>query len=203
VDSGPYHLSAWQTLAQEHGISIAEADFRATFGQRNYEILQSLFGSDLTTDDLERLSERKEALFRRLVAGRHITPLPGAVPLVHALAEAGCPQALCSSTSRQNIELVLGTLGLLTLFQAIVSAEDVERGKPDPQGFLLAARRLAIEPRATLVVEDSLPGISAAKAAGMYCLAVATTHPHERLTIADAVVDSLEGVTARQLLGPS
>lgn len=200
MDSGPYHLLAWQALAQEYGIPVTEADFKATFGQRNHEILRALFDPSLPLDELDRLSNREKEMFRQLVAG-HITPLPGAVPLVRSLARADCPQALCSSTSRQNIELVLGSLRVLPLLRTIVSAEDVARGKPDPEGFLLAAACLGVPVERALVIEDSLAGVAAARAAGMRCLAVATTHPRERLTGADAVAVTLERLTAVDLLG--
>ncbi|MBI2866186.1 MAG: HAD family phosphatase, partial [Chloroflexi bacterium] len=94
-------------------------------------------------------------------------------------------------------------LGIAPYFRATVAGEDVTQGKPHPEGFLKAAHLLEVAPHACLVIEDAPAGIQAALAAGMRCLAVATTHSPERLSEADGVVDTLEGVTASALLGLS
>jgi len=120
---------------------------------------------------------------------------------VRSLAKSGLIQAVVSSTPRQNIDLILGALRLGQYFSTIVAGEDVSQGKPSPEGFLLAARRLRARPQRVLVVEDSVAGVRAARAAGMRCLAVATTHPREHLAEADLVVDTLEEVTVHALLG--
>jgi beta-phosphoglucomutase-like phosphatase (HAD superfamily) len=106
--------------------------------------------------------------------------------------EAGLKQCIVSSTPRANIELVLDSLGVKALLDAIVGEEDVSRGKPDPQGFLLGAERLGVPPPECVVFEDAPEGIAAGKAAGMRCIGVATTRPPERLGEADLVVPSLE-----------
>ncbi|MBI2866460.1 MAG: HAD family phosphatase [Chloroflexi bacterium] len=200
VDSGPYHLKAWQALTREQGRSLTEARFRASFGLRNREIIRGLFRPDMPDEEVARLSQRKEELFRRFVAGR-IVPLPGAVPLVRSLLDAGCIQALVSSTTRENIDLVLGSLGIAPYFRATVAGEDVTQGKPHPEGFLKAAHLLEVAPHACLVIEDSPAGIQAALAASMRCLAVATTHSPERLSVANWVVATLKGLNAYELLG--
>ena len=111
--------------------------------------------------------------------------------------------ALVTSTPRANLDLVLTGAGLAGAFDTIVAAEDVSRGKPDPEGYLLAARRLGVAPERCLVIEDAPGGIEAARSAGMHSLAVTTTRPCQDLAAADAVVDSLSEAAVLNLLeGP-
>lgn len=202
ADTGYFHFLSWQELTRQEGISFTEDDFRLTFGQRNPEILTQILRRSLSPEDINRLSWKKEELFRQLIAGK-VKPLPGALELVRSLQHAGIKQGLASSTPRENIRLVLGSLGLAGFFEAIVSSEDVSRGKPHPEVFLLSAQKLRVKPGNCLVIEDAIDGVRAAKAAGMKCIAVTTTHPRQKLSEADTVVDSLTIVTAesvRQLL---
>src|SRR5207237_6402107 len=107
------------------------------FGRRNHDILRAVLG-DLPQGEIEELARRKEEAFRRLVRG-HVAALPGARELIEGARGAGKKQAIVSSTPLENIALVLDSLGLRDCFDAIVGEEDVERGKPDPQGFLLGS----------------------------------------------------------------
>ena len=107
--------------------------------------------------------------------------------------------ALASSAPVENIQLVVPGVGIECYFQAIVSGREVAEGKPSPQVFLLAAQKLGIEPENCIVIEDSVAGITAAKRAGMRCLAVTNTHPRVALTEADLIVDNLETVKVNDL----
>jgi beta-phosphoglucomutase family hydrolase len=199
VDTARFHYQAWRQLFDELGRGFGEEDFRRTFGLRNDLIFREEL-PDTSAEEAERLSDHKEALFRRFAAGS-VTPLPGAVELVRRTRQEGRRMALVTSTPRANIDFMLGQIGLADAFEAIVAAEDVSRGKPDPEGYLLAARRLDVPPERCLVIEDAPGGIEAGRRAGMRTLAVATTHPREELNAADAIVDSLDDPVATALLG--
>lgn len=194
VDSAPYHYRAWKDTFAEEGLSLDEATFRRTFGQRNDAIIADVLGPDLSPERVAAIGAAKERRYRVLIAREGLTPLPGALEWLHRLHRQGIPQAVVSSAPRQNIEAVLKALGASGLFQALISGEEVERGKPDPASFLLAAQQLGMPPERCVVVEDAPAGIEAAHRAGMVCLAVATTHPHEHLAAADRVVESLAGL---------
>ena len=194
ADTAPYHFSAWQQVARERGIAFTEADFRQTFGMRNPEIIAEKFGRDIPAQEIDSLSRKKEGLFRR-IAGRSVKPFPGVLDLLHALKSAKWKMAVVSSTPLENIELIIRALEIADLFDTIVADKDVSRGKPDPEGFLLAAKRLGVAPSSCVVIEDAIAGVKAAKDAGMRCIAVTNTHPAERLVEADTVVESLEVVT--------
>ena len=190
VDSTRFHYEAFRALLAESGRDVGFDEFRDLFGLRNDAILRRLFG-ELPAAEAERLADRKEELFRELIAGK-VEALPGAAGLVRRLREAGVPMAIVSSTPRANIELILGSLGLAEAFAAVVAAEDVRQGKPHPEGFLAAAERLGVPPADCVVLEDAPEGIRGGKAAGMRCIGVATTRPPERLSEADLVVERLD-----------
>ncbi|MCP4250190.1 MAG: HAD family phosphatase [bacterium] len=190
IDSGPAHHESWRLLGAESGVQVGAEQFAATFGRQNRDIIPLLFGQNLDADRVHELSERKEALYRDLVRGR-IKEVPGAAALVSACREAGLRLAVGSSGHPINIDLALEELGIADCFEAIVTGHDVNRGKPDPQVFLMAAQRLGVEPAGCAVVEDAPSGIEAALAAGMTAVGLTSHHPRDRLGRAHLVVDSL------------
>lgn len=195
VDSREQHLAAWARLAAAHGLTVPEGYFHATFGLRNDAILGRLVpGGD--PREFERLAAEKEATFRSL-AGDGMAPLPGVPELVAFLREQDVATAVVTSTPHENLNMVLRAIRLEGQFGTLVSAEDVTRGKPDPEGFLLAAARLAMPPETCVVIEDAPAGLEAAKSAGMRAIGVSTTHPAPDLGTADLVVDSLAEETVR------
>ncbi|HEY78178.1 MAG TPA: HAD family phosphatase [Dehalococcoidia bacterium] len=200
ADTGPYHFKAWHKVFLERGVELTEEDFKKNFGKRNDTIIRNTLGDGIAMAEIEAISEDKETTFRRLVKN-NMKPLPGVTRLIKALARGGFKQALGSSAPVENVWLILKSLGIADAFQAIASGDEVTEGKPSPQGFLLAARKLAIEPRNCVVIEDAVAGVTAAKRAGMKCLAVTNTHPRASLAEADLVVDTLEEITPSVLEG--
>jgi beta-phosphoglucomutase family hydrolase len=200
ADTGPYHFRAWRKVFRERGVELTEEDFKRNFGKRNDTIIRNTLGDGTATIETEAISQEKEATFRRLIKN-NMKPLPGVTGLIKSLAAGGFKQALGSSAPIENIRLILKSLGIADAFQAIASGGEVGEGKPGPQGFLLAAQKLAMEPRNCVVIEDAVAGVTAAKRAGMQCLAVTNTHPRERLAKANLVVDTLEEVTPSVLEG--
>ena len=200
VDTAPYHLRAWQAVFQIRGVDFTEEDFKRNFGQRNDTIIQNAFGRSVSAEEIDVISSEKEEDFRQRM-GQDIKPLPGAIELIGSLKEHGVKMAIASSAPIENIQLVTQCLNVDGCFQAVVWGGEVTEGKPSPQGFLLAARRLGAEPGDCLVIEDAVAGVAAAKRAGMKCLAVTNTHPSMRLMAADLVVDTLEGIGVGDLAG--
>ena len=111
--------------------------------------------------------------------------------LLASLDEQAVPKAIVTSAPRANLDMILETLGLAGRFQALVAEEDASKGKPDPEGFLVAAARVGVEPARCIVIEDAPAGLQAAKAGGMRAIGVTTTHAAPHLGDADLVVDSL------------
>jgi beta-phosphoglucomutase len=199
VDTAELHFEAWQAVSRELGRDFSRADFAATFGRRNPEILRTLFGEGMADDELTALGERKENLYR--AAALHgVALLPGVRSLVKALRHAGFAQAIGSSAPHANLELILRLTGLAPFFSAVIGSEDTQRGKPDPQVFLLAAERLGVAPPRCVVFEDAVAGVQAARAGGMKCVAVRCVGHHPEATLrqagADLVVETLAEVSA-------
>ncbi len=199
IDSGKLHARSWQLLADELGRTLAPDSFMRGFGMKSARIIQEIHGWANDPLEIASLTNRKEALYRTLVAEGEIAPLPGVVEWLHCLHEAAVPCAVASSTHRANIDAVLHRLGLEKAFREIISAEDVVHGKPNPEVFEKAAARLGLPPARAVVFEDAHVGIEAAHAAGMKVVAVATTHPLEQLLSADLVVRRLDELTVEQV----
>lgn len=175
VDSYRPHLESWRALAAEIDQPFTEDDFARTFGRTSREIITSLWpGARYGADDIRRMDERKEELFRREIT-RSFPAMHGVSELLHRLRGAGFRLAVGSSGPAANVDLILDRLGGRDLFDAVVSGNDVVRGKPDPQVFLLAASRLAVAPNRCVVVEDAPAGIEAAGRAGMTSVALLST----------------------------
>jgi HAD superfamily hydrolase (TIGR01509 family) len=201
VDSREHHLSAWEQFAREHAPHAPDGYFHQVFGLRNDAILGGLI-EGLTPADTARFAARKEELFRTRARG-NLDALPGVVELLAFLDAKDVPTAIVTSTPQGNLDLVLETIGLEGRFRTLVAEEDVSRGKPDPEGFLVAAARLGVVPERCVVIEDAPAGLRAAKAGGMRAIAVTTTHPAAALGDADLVVHSLADRAVRVFIDKS
>jgi len=192
IDSAEEHRQAWQRLAQEEGIQLSDADFWATFGKRNDDIIPVIWGPQ-PLQRVQALANRKEAYFRELIR-KTGAALPGSIELLRGLHKAGFLQALASSAPIENIQLISEVLGLRQYFTALVSGETVAHGKPAPDIFLKAAKELGTSPGQCLVIEDAVAGVQAAHAAGMRCIAVAGNRDLPGLREAELMVKSLTEV---------
>jgi HAD superfamily hydrolase (TIGR01509 family) len=194
VDSLEYHQAAWLEVGKRTGLPITPEFIHETFGMTNPMIFERLLGISRTAQELRDYSDLKEVCYRDAARGK-ICLMDGVRALLDALTEAGVRLAIGSSGALANLELTVDSCGLNGRFAAIASLEDINRGKPDPQIFLVATRKAGVPPSRSVVFEDAPVGIQAAKAAGMWAVGLTTTHPAESLREAgaDEVVDSLAG----------
>jgi beta-phosphoglucomutase family hydrolase len=199
INSAAHHEVSWERLAKECGKTLPEGHFKRGFGMKNEVIIPELLQWTSVPTEVRILSLRKEALYREIVREKGIQPLPGVTEFLQALKDQGVPCVIASSTHLENITATLEVLKLEEFFSFVVSAEDVKRGKPDPEVFLTAAMRIDVAPVDAIVFEDALVGIAAAKAAGMRVVAVATTEPKDKLAHADWIVDRLDELSVPQL----
>ena len=200
ANTAPFHLRAWQEIFGKRGVKFTERDFRHSFGRRNDTIIRNTLGEQIAQDEIEAIAREKEVTFRRII-GQKIKPIPGAVALLQSLKQNGVKMAIASSTPIENIRLITGSLGIANCFQAIVTGHDVTEGKPSPQVFLMAAQKLGVKPENCVVIEDAVAGVTAAKRAGMHCVAVTTTHSKQSLKGADLIVKTLEEISINDLEG--
>ena len=172
VDSAEFHWLSWRGTMAAEGVSLTYQQFLDSFGQKNDRILPGWLGPGADADRIRRVGAAKEAEYRRLATVHGLTPLPGASSWVRRLHAQGWQQAIASSAPGENVGVMLRALALDGMFEAIVSAEDVTRGKPDPQVFVAAAERLGVPRDRCIVVEDAAVGVQAARSAGMRCIGV-------------------------------
>jgi beta-phosphoglucomutase len=188
LDSPPLHLLTWQRTLAPLGIELRAEDLFPLEGMPTEVTAQRLLTfleaeSFQEGEEAGRLAARKRALFREMF---HPTFVPGIVPLLYDLRGRGYRLGLVTGSARNVVDESLAPTGVTTLFDAIVTGDDVSQGKPDPEPYRTAAAQLGLPPDECLVVENAPLGIRSAKAAGMGCVALETTLSAERLAEAGA-----------------
>lgn len=195
LDNNPYHLKAWQAFCKKYGITLTEEEYKNQLsGRSSSDTMQFLFQKPLSEAEISLLRNEKEQLYRRLVQP-HIRPIKGLPALLASLQAEGIKMAIASSATPVNLRFALGKLQLEPYFTAIVDSTMVSKGKPDPEIFLMAAKKLQISPHRCIVFEDSITGIRGAKAAGMKVIAITTAHIPEELKEADGVIEDYTRVS--------
>jgi beta-phosphoglucomutase family hydrolase len=198
VDSEHVHFDSWRVVFKKHGLTFDDSSLTEIFGMNSGQVIRRIGAGHLPDEDIVRLIEEKDRIFQDWIK-KKAQFLPGAREWLETFSSDGLPQALASSSSPDSIDVILGALGARQYFKIILSGRDLP-SKPDPHLFLLAAQRLRVQPEECLVIEDAVVGVSAAKSAGMTCLAVATTNHTEALHAADLVRASLEDVRYDDIL---
>jgi beta-phosphoglucomutase family hydrolase len=201
IDSSFHHEAAWERLAAEEKRPLPQGHFKRGFGMKNERIIPHVLGWTDEPATVQRFSLRKEELYRAVVRERGIEPLPGVREFLDRLRAADVPFAIGSSTHRLNIDTILAVIGLNGWFTAIISADDVKAGKPNPDVFLRGAERIQRRPDHCVVFEDALVGVEAARAGCMKAVGVASTHPADSLRDkVDRVVVRLDELSVADLL---
>jgi len=194
-DDEPILCEIYRELFAEHARPLSQQEYYDRLaGLSDPEIVRTWLGRD---DPV--FVEQRVARYRAAVADGG-TVSQSTREAVRYAAER-VPVAVVSGAARAEIEPVLGAAGLAPHVRAVVSSDDVKRGKPDPEGYLLALELLGMEAAAVVVLEDTEAGVAAAKAAGTRCLAVAGTLAPERLAAADELVERIDVELMRRLLG--
>jgi beta-phosphoglucomutase len=207
VDSEPVHLRCFRAVLAKRGIDLATQDYYSKYlGFDDHDCFAAVMAANARQADeneIHVMIAEKTALVQEAFA-RDIKPLPGAVELMAQARGGGVAVAVCSGALRDEIRLAGRTVGAMQHVQVLVAAQDVRRGKPDPEGYLLALRLLgqktgkAVRADHCWVLEDSPAGIAAAHAAGCRVLAITNSYPRAELKEADRVVASLAQVSLEQ-----
>ncbi len=208
VDTERLHYEALHRVLLPLGLGITWDEYVQTYiGFDDRGVFLTRFAREnrvLPAADLVRLVETKAGMFNHMVSAETPTPFPGVVELIRALS-GRIPLALCSGALRSDIEPIFNGLKLHGLFDLLVTADDVSMSKPDPACYRLAVERLsvhhgrALASASCLAIEDTPAGITAAKGAGLKVLALTNSYDRAYLGIADAVRDSLAGLTLDEL----
>lgn len=203
IDSEEFHWLSWREAMAKEGIAISREQFLSSFGQRNDSIISQWLGRAASPERINHIANAKEELYRDLIRRHGISPLPGVTYWVRTFHTRGWLQAIASAAPRANIDAVLNTLGAAASFQTIVSAEDVHRGKPDPEVYVLAAARLGVPADKCIVVEDAAAGVAGARSAGMHTIGVGHNAEFLNAEVAVRFLDLLQTDAFEELLQDS
>lgn len=199
IDSHPFHRQAWQKFLLTLGKHVSETDLDCILeGWRREDILHHFLG-DLTKAEVVEYGNRKDEFFQQV--GVPMKLVSGLCEFLDHLELLGIPKAVATSASGRRTRFTLDRLQLTRHFAAIVTANDVLKGKPDPAIYRLAAKQMEVLSEQVVVIEDSVSGVRAAKSAGMKCLGIATNSRCEllRRAGADDVVPDFVGLTLDRL----
>lgn len=212
VDDEPIHLEVFQRVLAEEGISLSCEDYYARYlGLDDRACFAAVLrgaGEEPTVPRLMRLIARKASYYQGAIRERGYPFFPGAVELVEEVSAAGRMLGVVSGALQEEVEGALRQAGIRERFKVLVTSEDTSRGKPDPEGYHHALDALnalpplperLFHPHEVLAVEDTPAGLAAAAEAGLVTLGVAHTYPPDRLRAADAVAESLAGLTLESL----
>ncbi len=197
VDSMSFHVWAWQKIFAGYGIQIDEREIYMQEGRPTTDVVRYLFekhGRPVDEKTAREIAREKE---KRYISSHKATLFPEAQRLIAALRQAPLALALVTGSPRRSVTAVMPE-SLLQMFDAVITADDVQRGKPAPDPYMTAAERLHISPEYSLVVENAPLGIQSARVAGMRVVAITTTLPESALLEADWVVHGFQEL--RELL---
>ena len=195
----PILYAVYREMFTKRGRPLTESDYYGTLAGLSEEVIIATW-LGVGGDELAALVE--ERIERYLALTRHGATVPPAVREAVTYAADRVPVAVVSGAFRREIEPVLAGAELDRHVSVLVAADDVERGKPDPEGYLLAIELLdrGLPPRKVIAFEDTEAGVASARAAGLYCIGVLGTHPPKRLRRADELVEALETSVLERLL---
>jgi beta-phosphoglucomutase len=189
TDNMRFHADSWVELFKDYGLEGLDAQryLVETAGMKGLDVLRYFLDPKISEAEAERLTELKDFLYR-VMSRDLIKPMPGLPEFLDAAAERDIRLGIGTGAGPRNVDYVLGLLNLTDKFQAIVNPFQVRNGKPHPDIFLRAAELLEVDPSACIVFEDALPGVEAARKAGMKCIAVTTTNSADAFGRFDNIV---------------
>lgn len=180
VDNIPYHEKSWILFLKEHGIDISPKSFLAQNHGTLDEMIIRFFGNDLSEERIYELGIEKEQAYQKLYK-EHVKEVDGLTPFLQKLNKNRVKTALATMGIPSSIDFILDTLNIKNYFNEITGGIEVQKGKPDPEIFLRTLEKLQLHPKESIVIEDSIGGIRAAKAAGIKVAGITTTHSEEEL----------------------
>jgi HAD superfamily hydrolase (TIGR01509 family) len=177
---------------------VVREDFEAGLGRGAEEYVKAaakIHGLELTDEQVEKATQLRQEYFLKILSEEPLPPFPGVLELMEkAMRRDDFRVAIATSSTLEKSRAVLNATGVPYQDMVYINGNDVTQKKPDPELFLLAAERIAIDPSHCVVIEDAPNGIQAAKAAGAKCIAVTNSAPAEKMQEADLICDSLKQI---------
>lgn len=197
-DTNKLHASIEASLLKECGVNVKPEELMKNYaGLSDKEFFKKIFEDYGVSGDVNAIYENKWDKMM-LLAVNNISPIPGAIEIINGLRESGLKLSVGSASPIKFIELVLSELGLKEKFDTITSGEEVKYGKPNPEIFSLTAKRLKVDPRECVVIEDADKGMIAAKKAKMKCIGL--VKEEDKKHPADLIVTTLENLTVERII---
>jgi beta-phosphoglucomutase len=197
IDTVPYHYKSWKKLFKEQGISFTFKDYLRINGITREKGITMVMGK-ISKDKIQRLSARKQIIYRNLLDKKIPPLLPGFKNLLAILLKNKYPVAIASSS--KNCKYILEKLKLINKLDAVVGGNDFKKPKPDPDIYLTTAKKLKVRPNNCMVIEDAYGGIKSAKNAKMYCVGLTTHASKKELKGADIYIYSLKNLNLNKII---
>lgn len=192
VDSEPLHVAAFQATLKNYGYGLSHEQYKQHFAGKTDEAgFKQYFDLIGETVELPVIMDKKAKAYLSLAADQ-LVPYPGVIECIRDLAKQNVALALVTGSLRAEAEVTLKAFNLISLFLAVVAAEDITQSKPSPEGYLKGAKALGIDPADCIIIEDAPSGVLAAENAGIRCVAVTNTHTKDELADAALLVDQLK-----------
>ncbi|MBX2954938.1 MAG: HAD family phosphatase [Cyclobacteriaceae bacterium] len=198
VDTNPFHKETINQFCKKYGFQLTDEELRTKiYGRTNREWITNLFGT-ITEQQLEAYAFEKEQMFRDAYAA-HIKPVEGLILFLDMLKQNNIPRSIATSAPRANVDFVFKGTGIGKYFDIILDESMVTHGKPHPEIYIKSAQAFNLPNEQCIVIEDSLSGIQAGKAAGSKVIGITTTHTPEEMSDTDLVIDNFTTLTIDQL----
>ena len=187
--TNPFHSIAFQQFFAKRNLNPTESEYAEhMYGKNNGYILSHFLGRKIEGEELLKLEDEKEGLFREIYKSE-VDPIAGFMEFFKKLKKEGLLTAVATSAPRANLDLIIGTLGIGGQMHSQLASEDVSMHKPDPEVYLKSAANLGVNPENCLVFEDSFSGASAGLNAGMKVVGVLSSHREDELPECDVYIN--------------
>ncbi|MCW3115792.1 MAG: glycoprotease/HAD-superfamily hydrolase like protein [Segetibacter sp.] len=198
LESTEADYRAWEKVFNNYNQELSFEKYAPMLGVKSADVVRNEIGFHDELD-VKRILKEKFDYFVEYVNENPIKPVFAAETFLKSLAQYPVKVALATSSRKEKMQMVLKQLDFMQYFEAIVTGDEVSNGKPAPDIFLLAAKRLGLSPEECMVIEDGPIGVAAAKSANMKCVAITETHQAEQLSAADLIIDTYEHADIREI----
>lgn len=199
IDSNKLDYKAWQEVFKKHDVDLGYKEYTTLLGATSEEIIKKYI--DLNDDEIDNFIEKRESLFKKFVKEEGLYAMEQIEDLLKQIKNSGIKMALATGAQREKLNYMMEIVDLRNYFDEIVTADDVEKGKPHPETFLKAAEKFNVSPDEVIVWEDAQKGVEAAKNGNFRCVAITTTNgSKEGLEKADVTIDTYKNIKLEDIL---
>ena len=194
IDNNHYHFSAFVEFYKKRNRTLTKEEFIKNFnGKTNADVMKYIFGKELLPEDIKQYTDEKESIYRKIYAP-HIKPVKGLLELLENLKTQNIPMVIATSGIPVNVEFMFRHIPIKHYFKSVINSTHITHGKPHPEIYELAAKKLGLLSSQCVAFEDSVSGITSAKAAGLKTIAISTTETNHNLKNADLIIKDFSEV---------